>query len=94
MTDRRHHRHCDDEQDRYRQEPVSLQPPAQQQRAHGTADLKHGTGERDGRGGQLGGGHQRRRPAEEKEVAHQVEREQQPQQRRDDGQALAEQELG
>ena len=84
-------RHRNDEQDRDGEEAVPLQPPAQHQRADRAADLKRGAGERRRRLRQLGSGEQRRRPADEEEIAHQVEGEQQPDQRRDQPHAVTEQ---
>src|SRR6185437_8406169 len=86
-------RHRQDEHDGDGEEAVLLQPPAQHQRADRAADLQARAGERDGRRRQLSRRHQGRRPADEEEVTHQVEREQQPQQRRDQLQALTEQVL-
>jgi len=89
--DRADHRHRENEHDCDGEEAMPLQPPAQGQRADGSAHLKQGAGERPGRRRQLGRRQQRWRPAQKKEKTHQIERKQQPQQRRDQRQSFAEQ---
>ncbi len=72
-------------------ELLAVEPSCQQQGTDGAAHL-YGC-PRQGPGGrrQLGRGKESRRPAHNEEEAHQVEREQEPQQRRDHRQAVAEQ---
>ena len=71
---------------------MPLQPPAQHQCADGAADLQPGAGERCDRLRRMGGLYQDcRRPTDEEEVAHQVEDEDQPGQRRDHFQSVVEQ---
>ena len=89
-ADRADQRDGDHEHDRYGEKTVPLEPPAQHQRPHCAADLQHGAGESRRRRRELGGGEQRGGPAEKKEVAHQVEGEQQPQQRSNKREPVAE----
>ena len=68
-----------------------LQPPAQQQRTDRAADLQGRAGQRRRLWRHMRRAHQRRRPADQEEITHQVAGEHQPGERRDRGQPVAEQ---